>query len=283
MPLSHAQAMQQAAQRLKAAGIESPLSVARNLLQWATGLPAIDLIQHEPNTMSAQHAQQYETAIRHVAARRPVAHLTGTSNFYGLSIKSDHRALIPRTDSEIVVDLALEKLSETKPVSILDLGTGSGCLLLALLSQRPLSRGVGIDASADALSLARENADALGMADRARFDIGDWSSPDVWQTADLVISNPPYIATAEIASLAPEVRDHDPLSALDGGRDGLDAYREIISLAASRLKPGASLVLEIGFDQRTSVSSLLETAGFANVEHRADLGKNDRAIAVIRS
>lgn len=283
MPLSHAQAMQQAAQRLKAAGIESPLSVARNLLQWATGLPAIDLIQHEPNTMSAQDAQQYETAIRHVAARRPVAHLTGTSNFYGLSIKSDHRALIPRTDSEIVVDLALEKLSETKPVSILDLGTGSGCLLLALLSQRPLSRGVGIDVSADALSLARENADALGMADRARFDIGDWSSPGVWQTANLVISNPPYIATAEIASLAPEVRDHDPLSALDGGRDGLDAYREIISLAASRLKPGASLVLEIGFDQRTSVSSLLETAGFANVEHRADLGKNDRAIAVIRS
>ncbi|MGB2573243.1 MAG: peptide chain release factor N(5)-glutamine methyltransferase [Henriciella sp.] len=283
MPLSHGQAMQQAAQRLMAAGVEAPLSMARNLLKWATGFSAIDLIQREPDAMSAEHARQYETAIRHVEARRPVAHLTGTADFYGLVIKSDHRALIPRPDSEVVIDLALEKLPEKKPVRILDLGTGSGCLLLALLSRRPLAQGVGIDASADALSLARENASLLHMTDRARFDIGNWSSPDAWQTADLVISNPPYIATSHIAALAPEVRDHDPGLALDGGKDGLDAYREIISLAARHLKPGASLVLEIGFDQKSDVSGLLVAAGLTITGHRTDLGKNDRAIGAIRS
>ena len=209
-------------------------------------------------------------------------HILGTTEFYGLEFLSDARALIPRPDSEIVVETALECISREQPAFIADLGMGSGCLLAVLLTNRPLARGEGVEASDAAATLAGENLTRLGLADRSLVHRGSWTGWQNWAEADLIISNPPYIASAEIEGLMPEVREYDPMSALDGGKDGLDAYREIIGLAAQGMKQGAWLVFEIGFDQKEAVSALLDQAGFDEIPCRKDLSGNDRAIAAKR-
>lgn len=277
------EALGRVARELTRAGLDEGRLEARRIMAWATGLDGAGLISRERDLLPETARAALEKGLAHRLARRPLAHLEGWTHFRGLRLKSDARALVPRSDSECVVDLALEHLPEGRGARIGDLGTGSGCLLLALLAARALATGTGIDQSAGAIALARENAGSLGLSGRARFEQVGWAGWSGWQVCDLIIANPPYIATAELEALAPEVRDHDPREALDGGPDGLAAYREIVSLGAARMARGAVLVLETGHDQRASVSAILESSGFDQLACRQDLEGRDRAICALRA
>lgn len=265
-------------QSLRAAGIDEANHEVRLMMMAASGLSRTGLISAEADPVPDDVAGRFDEMLRKRQARQPLQHILGTTEFYGLEFLCDARALIPRPDSEVVVEAALRLIPEGTEMTLADLGTGTGCLLAALLANRPQLRGVGVEASPEAASLARENLARLGLADRAAVFDGSWADWQDWRAASLIISNPPYIASEEIAVLAPEVRTHDPMAALDGGADGLAAYREIIGLAVQYLNPGAWLVLEIGHDQKEAVSRLLETAKFAEIGASKDLGGNDRVI-----
>ncbi len=270
------------AQELAAAGIGEAALEARLLLSHITGLSRAMMIAQSGRALTLDETQSCREALSRRSAREPLQHILGVTQFYGLDIRTDARALIPRPDSECVVEAALDRLPKDQPLTLADLGTGTGCLLAALLTQRPLARGEGVEASPEAAELARENIEALGLTGRAGIFSGSWSDWHGWASADLIISNPPYIASGVIPALEAEVREHDPMSALDGGADGLDAYREIISLSQAFMKPGAWLVLEIGYDQKAAVMDLLAASGFAQAASGADLGGNDRWVAARR-
>ena len=211
-------------------------------------------------------------------ARVPFQHIAGTASFFGLDFISDARALVPRADSETVVEAALRLLPDSPGLEIADLGTGSGCLLIALLMTRPDVSGTGVEADAAAASLAAENIAQHGLESRARLAVQPWAEWSGWGSVDLLVSNPPYIRTEVIASLDPEVQLHDPDGALDGGVDGLDAYRELAGLAQARLKPGTPVVFEIGYDQQGDVRAILAAAGLTDIGSSKDLGGNDRVV-----
>ncbi|MFN4225280.1 MAG: peptide chain release factor N(5)-glutamine methyltransferase [Hyphomonas sp.] len=270
--------IREAAERFRAAGIDEARPNAMMLMLHVFGDTRAALIAAGNAPVPKALQEKFLAAVERRLKREPLQHILGTTHFYGLEFRSDPRALIPRIDSEVVAETALSLIHRERAEVIADLGTGTGCLLGAILWNRPLAVGTGVEADPAAASLARENFDVLGLSGRASVFEGRWSDWTGWRGADLIISNPPYIASAEIESLAPEVRDHDPLVALDGGADGLRAYREIVRLAGERMKAGAWLVMEIGHDQRAAVQSLLAAAGFAEMGHRADLGGNDRCV-----
>lgn len=278
-----AEMMRLGGEKLHNAGLEDPRGEARRLLCLVAGYSAATLIAREQDTVPAALKTAFDMAIKLRAERHPFAHIAGRVDFFGLEIRSDGRALIPRSDSECVVDLALSRIPEGAAWQVADLGTGTGALLAALLSQRLQASGIAIEQSRAALSLAAENFAHLDLSPRVQLLQGSWAGWTGWDQCDLIVSNPPYICSDVIPDLAPEVRDYDPVDALDGGPDGLDAYRQIITLAAKQMRPGAHLVLEIGYDQKTSVLDLLQSAGFQQIEHRQDLGGNDRAIAATKT
>jgi len=263
---------------LREAGVDQPRREARIMLQELLGWTATQFISGEDSEISADHAASFQGMVRTRARRTPLAHVMGTVRFFGLDLLSDRRALVPRSDSEVVVETALERLPRGQSAEIADLGTGSGCLLLGVLSKAPLAHGTGVDVSPEALALATENAERTGLAGRADFLKGHWAGVDV-SDVDLVMSNPPYIRTEEIDTLAPEVRDHDPRIALDGGVDGLEAYRQIAPLVHQQAAPGTWLVLEVGHDQGEAVSDLLIGLGFAHVETGRDYGGRTRVVS----
>lgn len=271
------------AEKLQNAGLEDPRMEARRLLCLVAGYTPVTLIAQEMDAASAELTEAFEQAVIMRADRQPFAHIAGRVDFYGLELWSDSRALIPRPDSECVIDLALMRIPADAGWHLTDLGTGTGALLAALLGQRPRATGTAIEQNAAALSLADDNFEKLGLTGRVQLLNQSWADWTGWERSDLIISNPPYIASDVIPDLAPEVRDFDPIDALDGGADGLNAYREIISLGAAHMKAGAHLVLEIGYDQKEVVSELLVQANFTQLGHRKDLGGNDRAIAAIKS
>lgn len=275
-------AQRRAACVLAEAGIEEAALEVRLLIGNITGLSRAEMITRSGRQLTPDEAEALSHALARRVAREPLQHILGVTQFYGLDIRADRRALIPRADSECVVEAALARLPKTAALKVADLGTGSGCLLAALLVQRPLASGVGVDASPEAASLAGENLAALNLSARGTIFAGSWAAWQGWGEADLILSNPPYIASSDIPALEPEVRDHDPLSALDGGADGLDAYRDIIALAAAGMKPGAWLVFEIGHDQKAAVERLIAQAGFENIASGKDLGGNDRWVAACR-
>ncbi|MEM1035227.1 MAG: peptide chain release factor N(5)-glutamine methyltransferase [Pseudomonadota bacterium] len=247
---------------LKAAGIENAHREARWLADHAM-----------------ESGESLDALIERRVAGEPLQHIIGSTPFHAITLKTDARALIPRSDSETIVDLTLELIPFGTSCTIADLGAGTGALLLAILHQRPDTSGIAVEHLADAASLLRENISMLKMGERAKCVQGSWTDWAGWAQCDLVVSNPPYIQSNIIPTLAPEVRDHDPMEALDGGPDGLKAYREIIGLGAQHMESGAWLVLEIGYDQRDTVTELVEQHGFKDLVHRKDLGGNDRAIA----
>jgi release factor glutamine methyltransferase len=270
--------MRSAAERLRDAGVDNPRYDVRLLMIEAFGDPRAVLTTAPQAVIPAEVQARFEAAVERRARREPLQHIIGWTGFFGLELKTDARALIPRPDSECAVEVALALVSPHEHLRIADLGTGSGCLLLALLSNLPDAEGTGVEADPAAASLARENITLCGLASRASVFVGSWSDWTGWTTADLIISNPPYIPTQVIGSLEPEVKDHDPAAALDGGEDGLEAYREIIRLGRTYMKRGVPLVLEIGHDQRSAVQALLTTSGFTGLGHRLDLGGNDRCV-----
>ena len=224
------------------------------------------------------------TAIRGLAARRatgePIARILGEKEFYGLSLILSPETLVPRPDTETVVDAVLASTERSAGTAILDLGTGSGAILLALLTELPNATGVGIDRSAEAVATAAKNAERLGIARRAQFRTGDWMA-GIERRFDLVVSNPPYIARGEIASLPVEVRAHDPHVALDGGADGLDAYRAVFPDLDRVLTAEGRGFFEIGFGQATDVAALAKQSGFGCLFVR-DLAGTERVAVLSR-
>jgi release factor glutamine methyltransferase len=206
----------------------------------------------------------------------PVAYITGSRGFWSIDLAVGPGVLVPRADSETLIDAAIEHFAGTAPARILDLGTGPGTLLLAALAQWPMARGLGIDASDEALFYATRNAADLGVADRADFTRGDWAA-GIAARFDLVLVNPPYIATGE--TLPPEVRDHEPAAALFAGADGLDDYRIIAAQLGGLIVPGGVAIVEIGHRQAVAVADLFAARGLRSIV-RQDLGGRDRCLIV---
>ncbi|TMJ05461.1 MAG: peptide chain release factor N(5)-glutamine methyltransferase [Alphaproteobacteria bacterium] len=279
---SVAHARRALAERFRAAGIESPELDARILTGHALGLDHAGLASAASQQISDLTAAQIERfAVRRVAGE-PVARILGEKEFWSLPLTVTHAVLVPRPETETVVELALDLLdrdgARARALRIADLATGSGAILLALLSELPNAHGLGTDIDAEALAVARANAQRLGFAGRATFLAGDYGAP-LGGWFDLIVSNPPYVASSDIATLAPEVRDHDPRHALDGGADGLGAYRAIAADTPRLLKQSGYLVIEIGAAQERAVGDLFARAGLAITAARPDLSGITRAMA----
>ena len=230
------------------------------------------LITHDTDILSAEQLQRWNDLCTQRQQGTPVAYLTGHKEFYGLNLAVDARVLDPRPDTETLVDWALELIPEGAATRVVDLGTGSGAIALALQSQRPAAQVIAVDASADALTVAQNNARTLNLP--VQFAHGSWLEPLSEQPAvDLIVSNPPYIRADDphLAALT-----HEPLSALASGADGLEDIRSIIAQAPARLKAGGWLIFEHGWDQAADVAQLMQTAGFVQVQHRQDLAGIER-------
>jgi release factor glutamine methyltransferase len=265
-------------------GLSTPELDARLLVAHALGLDHAGLAAEGPRALTAGEADAIAALSARRLAREPVARIIGVKEFWGLDFKLNCATLVPRPETESVVEAALEALdrahARSAALKVADLGTGSGALLLALLSELPTARGVGTDLSRDALGCARDNAVALALAQRASFVACDFGAA-LKGPFDLVVANPPYVARHEIATLAPEVRVFDPRLALDGGPDGLAAYRAIAAGARELLSPDSILVLELGIGQIEAVEHLLAAAGLVAIgEPRYDLLGIARALAV---
>ncbi|MCG6203917.1 peptide chain release factor N(5)-glutamine methyltransferase [Rhodopseudomonas sp. HC1] len=259
---------------LKDAGVESTDLDARLLIGEVTGLDLTGLVSQAGRPLTAEEAERLAGFTVRRLAGEPVARIFGQREFWGLPLRLSADTLVPRPDTETVVEVALELLrAEARPQPrILDIGTGSGAILLALLSECRDATGVATDISLETLRIARANAAALGLADRAGFVAGDYAAA-LSGPFDLIVSNPPYIPAGDIAALDIEVRDHDPRLALDGGADGLDAYRRIAPESMRLLRPGGALVVEFGQGQSGAVVALMRTAGLTvSSPPRADLG-----------
>ena len=271
------------AARLKSAAIESSELDARILTGHALGLDLTGLVSAAQRQFTPdESARLAQFACRRLAGE-PVARILGEKEFWGLPLQLSSATLVPRPDTETVVELALELLRAggalDRALRIADLGTGSGAILLALLSELPAAEGFGTDISQAALQTAGSNAERAGLSNRATFLACDYAS-GLTGPFDLIVSNPPYIRTADIDALATEVRDHDPPAALDGGADGLDAYRALIPQAAALLAPDAVLVVEAGEGQSAQIQALMTAAGLmAGNAPKADLAGIPRAVA----
>ena len=249
---------------------------ARLLYRWAANLGGAALSAALTDPATAREIGRFECAIEAREGRAPVSHITGEREFWGRRFRVTPAVLDPRPETETLVAAALEG----PPVRrVLDLGTGSGCILLTLLAEWPEARGVGVDISAAALEVAAQNARRLGVADRAELATGDWCAGLDGQFG-LIVSNPPYIAGDELAGLAPEVRLHEPLEALSPGGDGLDATRRIAAGIGALLAPGGRLLIEIGPRQAAAVGRILAAAGLAVSAVLPDLDGRDRVVLV---
>jgi release factor glutamine methyltransferase len=272
-----AQARRALAERFRAAEIESPELDARVLIGHALGLDHAGLATAEKQQLADSAALKIDALAARRLAHEPVARILGEKEFWGLSFIVTPAVLVPRPETETVVELALSLVDRSAPLRIADLGVGSGAILLALLSELPHARGSGIDIAGDALGVARANAQRFGLADRVDFVLSDFTA--VQGTFDLVVSNPPYIASGDIGTLSPDVREYDPRRALDGGPDGLAAYRAIATIAPRLLSRAGHLVVEIGAAQEAAVSQLFMQGGLAIAAVRHDLSGIPRVIA----
>jgi len=268
--------------RFNAAGIESAGLDARLLVGAVLKLDLTGLITSASRQITGAEAAALEVLAARRLGGEPVARILGEKEFWGLPLKLSADTLVPRPDTETVVELALESLRATSTrtgVRIIDIGTGSGAILLALLHQLPDSFGIGTDISEAALVTARSNAKQLGLAHRAAFVASHYAAA-IAGSFDVILSNPPYIRSADIGELSREVRDHDPLRALDGGADGLEAYRALIPQAAGLLAAGGALIVEAGLGQRGPIEALMTAAGLRlEPAAKTDLSGIPRAIA----
>jgi len=284
--LAIAQAQLALADSFRAAGIDSPEADARVLLCATLGLSRTQLIAQCDRPLEEQQA----SAVAAVAARRlkrePVARIVGEKEFWSLPLRVTPDVLVPRPETETLVEAALDEIdrlaARLETLRVLDIGTGSGALLLALLKELPNATGIGTDLSTAALAVARGNAERLGLSARCMFMACNIAEP-LSAPFDLVLSNPPYIARGGIAALDPEVRDFDPRLALDGGADGLDAYRAIAAAAPALLRSTGRLVLELGIGQESPVGSLLSAARLTVKKVLADLAGIPRVMVAERA
>jgi release factor glutamine methyltransferase len=264
--------------RLKAAGIESPAIDARLMLEVAADATRTEIITDPYRVLDPEQIATLNSYLDRRIAREPISHILGRKGFWKIMLHVTPDVLTPRPDTETVVEAALREWPEDEARTIVDLGVGSGAIILAILAERPAAKGLGIDVSEDALAVARENAANLGLAGRLALLRGDWTAGLEESSFDMVVSNPPYIPTDHIDTLEPEVRDHEPRLALDGGADGLDAYRVLAPEILRVLKPGGRFLVEIGHDQSAQVEPLFAAAGAEDVATLKDLSDRHRVV-----
>jgi len=270
-------------QTFKTAGIESPDVDARLLLGHALRLDRAQLVAQDDRLLDAREIDAASALAARRLRREPVSRILGTKEFWSLPITVTPDVLVPRPETETIVEAVLDAVgrdgTKMEKLRILDIGTGSGALLLALLKELTAAEGIATDISAAAIDVARANAKGNKLAARCNFIVCDIAA-GVQGKFDLVVSNPPYIARADIAALAPEVRSYDPPAALDGGNDGLDAYRAIAAEAPRLLAPGGRLFVELGAGQEAAVSALFTKAGLRVTAARKDLAGIPRALGI---
>ncbi|PXA85558.1 peptide chain release factor N(5)-glutamine methyltransferase [Caulobacter sp. D4A] len=278
MTLTLVKAWNGAKERLKEAGIDQPAIDARLMLEVAAGVSRTDIITDPYRELTAEQVATLDDYLERRARREPVSHIIGRKGFWKILLSVTKDVLTPRPETEVIVDEVLKAFPETMAFNLLDLGVGSGSMLMAILAERPAAKGLGIDISEEALAVARENAANLDLDGRVALMRGDWTTGLGDASFDVVVSNPPYIPTAHIDTLEPEVRDHEPRLALDGGTDGLTAYRALAPEILRVLKPGGLFCVEIGFDQSADVEILFKAAGAQNVRTVKDLSTHDRVV-----
>ncbi|MCU0559137.1 MAG: peptide chain release factor N(5)-glutamine methyltransferase [Desulfobacterales bacterium] len=273
---------------LQKRGIDSPRTTAELLLAHVLGLDRLQLyVRHDQPLVQAELAA-FRELIQRRLRREPVAYILGRKGFWTLELQVGPEVLIPRPETELLVEAALARLAQTadgRPARVLDLGTGSGAVVLALACAAPAHRYFASDVSSDALATARRNAQAAGCGGRVAFFAADWLAAlrATGAPFELIVSNPPYIARGALAGLQPEIAQHEPPLALDGGADGLDCHRTILRAAGGHLAPGGALLLEIGADQRQPVQTLAERAGsYGDVRCLKDYAGCDRVMVLVK-
>jgi release factor glutamine methyltransferase len=274
--------LREAVLTLQQAHIDTASMDARILLQHVLGVTREALLGNDALVLTPLQTQAYQTLIEKRKARQPVAQLTGSREFWGITYRVTPHTLDPRPDSETLIEAVLARLpARDAALSVLDLGTGTGCLLLTVLSEYPAASGVGVDICEHALAVAEGNAAQLGMKQRARFVRSRWAE-NVSGQFDLILSNPPYIPTNTIPTLAPEVAQWEPRAALDGGTDGLDCYRAIMAQLPALLAPGGLALFEIGIGQAASLKAIAECHGLSVVGTKDDLSLITRCVMVAK-
>ena len=272
------QAWTAAGARLKSARVDSPVIDARLLLEAAAGATRTDILTDPHRPLTSEQQARLADYLERRSRREPVSRILGRKGFWKIALKVTPHVLSPRPDTETVVDTVLRDFPEGMAFTVLDMGVGSGAILLSILTDRPAARGLGTDISDEALAVARENAALLDLNNRAAFLRTSWADGLGDDSFDVVVSNPPYIASEEIDSLEPEVRDHDPRLALDGGPDGMEAYRGLAPEVLRVLKPGGLFAVEIGHTQGGAVGRLFTDAGAEGVSVVRDLSDRDRVV-----
>ncbi|MFA5040402.1 MAG: peptide chain release factor N(5)-glutamine methyltransferase [Bdellovibrionales bacterium] len=267
--------LRNAGDRLEEAGVDNPQLDARLLAGHALGLDRAELLSQSRRLLTAEEMDAIEALLAQRVEGKPVARIIGKREFWSLDFLLNEATLEPRPDSETLVE-AIIKLGKNGR-TILDLGTGTGCLLLSLLHEMPESTGIGVDISRDAVHQAAKNAISLCLTDRAEFRVSNWLS-DITEKFDIIISNPPYVSTLSIPKLMREVRKYDPKLALDGGRDGLSVYRLLIPQLAAFLNPHGLVAFEVGQKQAPKVADLLRKNGFTNIAAHKDLSGIERCV-----
>lgn len=260
-------------------GIESPRLDAELIVAHALAISRTQVIIDAQRPLIGDELERLRALVKRRRAREPMAYLMGAREFYGRSFRVDRRVLIPRPDTETLVDVALERSRHcSMSMRLLDLCTGSGCVAITIARERPTARVTATDTSEDALAVARDNAARLG-AYNVSFRAGDLFAPASGERFDVVTANPPYIASGEIATLEPDVREFEPRLALDGGADGLDLVRRVVEGAPAALVPGGVLAVEIGAGEADATRALFEARGFEGVEVRRDYGRIERVVS----
>ena len=268
----------EAAAALSAAGADEPRRRARQLVAGLLELSASELVSHPEREISAVEGLRLRGSLARMVRGEPLSRILGWREFWGLRFALSPDTLDPRPESESVVEAVLARIGDrAAPLTILDLGTGTGCLLLALLSEFPAASGIGIDLSAGAAAIARRNAEALGLGRRARFAVGSWGSA-VSGRFDVIVANPPYVARAALAGLPPEVGRYDPQPALDGGEDGLSAYRQIARQMPELLAGDGMIAAEVGFGQAAAAAEIFAAAGLLIDRIERDLAGVERCV-----
>ena len=278
--MTRAEALREGRARLSAVGVEPAADDARQILQDVLAVSHASLIAEPNQALSSDEQRRFEASLSRREQREPLSHILGRVDFWSLQLNVNHNVLTPRADTETLVSCALDALKDRQArVRILDIATGSGAIALALLSALPNAEAIATDISPDALALAKENANLCGLSDRVTFINTDWTK-GVSGTFDLVVSNPPYIASDVIRTLDPEVRDFEPVIALDGGPDGLEFYPGLLEQTRQRLNANAQAFFEIGYDQGEAALALAQHAGFSTARIETDLAGRDRVLCV---
>lgn len=272
-----ASALKKAAEKLVAAGIADPSREASSLLAFVLQQNSAFLIAHSDDQLAANQKMIFDACVKRRTAREPLQHITGRQEFWGLEFEVNSDVLIPRPETEILVEAAIGILREAENPSVCEVGVGSGCISVSILHSVKDVTAVATDTSAAALSIAAKNAARHAVDDRLELRLADLFG-DIGDRFDLIVSNPPYIPYGQIAELQPEVRDFEPRSALVGGEDGLDCLRQIAAGSRQFLRVGGVLLMEIGFDQAAAVATLFDSDFWINVEFLSDLQGIDRVV-----